>query len=367
MDVVYTDFSKAFDQVVHRILLAKLKGFGFGNHLLQWLQSYLTDRSQIVVIGGEQSERIVPSSGVVQGSILGPLLFVLFINDLLTSLSSSSAFADDLKVFRKINDVTDCHILQREVSKIVEWCNKNRMSLNVKKCAVLSITHKPQKTMFDYHIQNEILERVTTIKDLGVIIDEKMSFEPHVNYICRKAYRMLGFIFRCGKYFSNRSTMLLLYNTLVRSSLEYCTTVWNPIYLKYKDCIERVQRKFTRMYYYKFNMMRPDYDQRLQLLHIHSLEQRRLENDEILLYKIIHKLIDTSLFDQLSFHPHVRPTRHESTRTFYLPNISTNIQQNSPLFRIQYNHDRYFSDFNLFDHNFARFKRSVRNFSINEH
>lgn len=172
---------------------------------------------------------------------------------------------------------------------------------------------------------------------------------------------MLGFIFRCGKYFTNQSSMLLLYNALVRSRLEYCATVWNPIYAKYTDMIERVQRKFTRMFYYTFKMLRPDYDSRLKFLKLHSLQHRRLENDELVLFKIIHHHIDTSLVYKLSFHHYNRFNRHTKSRLFYLPNISTNIEENSPIYRIQNHHDDHFSNLNLMDDNLYSFKKLVRN------
>ena len=111
VDTVYTDFAKAFDKVDHSILLSKLKSSGLSDHLVKWFSTYLRDRSQFVVIGGYKSVRIVPSSGVPQGSILGPLLFIIFINDLLVSLSSCSGFADDLKLYRSISSTHDCELL----------------------------------------------------------------------------------------------------------------------------------------------------------------------------------------------------------------------------------------------------------------
>ncbi len=164
------------------------------------------------------------------------------------------------------------------------------MLLNLKKCAVLSTTHSTNKTIFNYGLNNVVIDRVSSIKDLGVIIDDKLSFTEHVEMISRKSYQMLGFVFRCGKYFRNKSSLLLLYNALVRNRLEYCSSVWNPQYNNAIERIERIQKKFTRMFYFKFNMEnpRPHYDVRLKKLKMHSLETRRLENDEISLFKIIH-------------------------------------------------------------------------------
>lgn len=362
VDTIYTDFSKAFDKVNHQILVGKLRRFGLTNMLLSWFKSYLEDRSQFVVVGGTKSIRIVPTSGVPQGSILGPLLFIIFINDLLATLSSGSGFADDLKIFRKINGTFDCNLLQQDLTRIIEWCEKNKMVVNVKKCAVMSTTFSLNKIQYVYKINNEELERVSIKKDLGVIFDDKLSFNEHIDDITRKSYRMLGFIFRSGKYFKSQLSMRLLYNTLVRNRLEYCSTVWSPFYHNAIDQLERVQKKFTRMFYFKFNLgnPRPHYHVRLKNLHMHSLESRRMENDEIMLFKLMHGHVDSSLQRNLVYHQPLRTTRQKDT--FYLPTMSTNYQHNSPLFRIQRNHDAYFSTFDLQRGSLVMFKKKIRNF-----
>lgn len=205
--------------------MTKLKKFGLSDNMIHWFSTYLRHRCQFVVIGGSKSSKITPTSGVPQGSILGPLMFIIFINDLLASLSSCSGFADDLKLYKSISTVYDCELLQEDLAKVVEWCRRNNMSLNVDKCAVMSTTHSRDKVLFPYTVENEVLKRVAIKKDLGIIIDDKLSFRDHVDDMTRKAYRMLGFIFRCGKYFKSQSSMRLLYSSLVRNRLEYCSTV----------------------------------------------------------------------------------------------------------------------------------------------
>lgn len=362
VDTIYTDFAKAFDKVDHGILLDKLRSHGFSGKIVQWFSTYLRDRSQFVIIGASKSDRINPTSGVPQGSILGPLLFILFINDLLASLSSCSAFADDLKVYKSVSDEYDCLLLQDDIIKIVDWCRVNNMHLNVDKCAVMSTSYSPNKILFQYNIGNDVLKRVDKKKDLGVIIDDRLSFVEHVSDITRKSYRMLGFLFRCGRYFSSQLSMRLLFSSLVLSRLEYCSTVWNPLYANHSDQIERVQKKFTRLFYYKFQIAhpRPEYHVRLKHLKMHSLESRRLENDEIMLYKIVHNLVDTPLCQKLSFHNPTRQTRRKST--FCLPMMTTNYQRNAPLNRIQLNHDIYFGDLNVVGSTLCAYKELVRSF-----
>lgn len=360
VDTVYTDFAKAFDKVDHDKMLFKLRTFGIPENLVQWFSTYLRDRTQFVVIGDSKSDRITPPSGVPQGSILGPLLFIIFINDLLASLSSCSGFADDLKLYKEISSTYDCELLQGDLSKVVEWCRENNMVINVNKCAVMSSTHSRNKIIYPYNIGDEVIKRVSTKKDLGVLLDDKLSFNEHVDDITRKAYRTLGFIFRCGKYFYNQSSMRLLYLSLVRSRLEYCSTVWNPFYAKASDQLERVQKKFSRMYYFKFGIAhpRPPYDTRLKFLKLHSLESRRIENDEIMLYKLMHNAVDSTLSQRVFLHHPTRSTRQSSV--FYLPKMVTNFQENAPIYRIQLNHDVYFNNLDIVGTRPSSFINSVR-------
>lgn len=225
VDTVNTDFAKAFDKVDHTILLSKLSNFGMSPGMINWFSSYLRDRTQVVVIGGYKSDEFVPKSGVPQGSILGPLLFIMFINDLLTSLSGCSGFADDLKLFRSISTSYDCQLLQDDLGTVADWCRRN-----IKKYAIMSLSHSRDKIMFPYTIDGVVLEKVSSKKYLGVVIDDKLSFNEHIDQMVRKSFKMLGFIFRCGRYFTSQSSLRLLYASLVRSRLEYCSSVWSPCY-----------------------------------------------------------------------------------------------------------------------------------------
>jgi hypothetical protein len=231
VDTVYTDFSKAFDRVNHLILLAKISHLGIHGSLYRWFASYLLNRSQFVALYGYDSTPFIMTSGVPQGSNLGPLLFLIYINDLLTIISSEClAFADDLKMYRCVKNNNECKALQNDVDLVIEWCTLNLMKLNVSKCCVISFTKNKSPIIYDYKVLGCKLERVKIVNDLGVTYDSVLSFRPHYDYICGKANRMLAFIIRNAKPFKDTRSWIILYTTLVRSILEYCSSVWSPIY-----------------------------------------------------------------------------------------------------------------------------------------
>lgn len=363
LDTVFTDFSNAFDQVSHQLLLIKLQNFGLKGDVLKWFESYLSGRTQHVVVGGSKSAAVMPMSGVPQGSILGPLLFLMFINDLPDIFSSSSLlFADDTKIFRKICCLNDCYALQSDVQLLTAWCDENQLSLNPEKCSSMSTTCKTKPVSYQYSMSDVPIERKTVKKDLGVKFDNKHSFKAHVNEITKRSYQMIGFIFRSTQHFKRPSSIIKLYFTYVRSRLEYCSSIWNPHYEKYKDQIEKVQRKFTRMMYYRFQWSKPEYNARLEKLKMQSLETRRLQLDEMLLFKIIHGKIDTNLESRISYYQPQRSTRNQFNRTFYLPTQTSNIQRNTPIHRIQNNHDVYFASCDVVNSSQGQYRRIIKSF-----
>lgn len=364
VDTIYTDFSKAFDMVDHRLLIIKLRDIGIGGNLLTWFKSYLSCRSQCVVLGNSRSFIINPSSGVPQGSVLGPLLFLIFVNDLVERLNSKSLqLADDLKISRRIDTVQDCLIMQNDVDTLRSWCSNNRINLNAGKCSVLTMTHKPTKILYDYTIGSVTLSRVTSKKDLGVIFDEKLSFSDHLDKVTRKAYQMLGFIFRSCKRFRNPESIITLYKAYVRSHLEYCSVVWSPIYQNAIDKLEKVQRKFTRMLFRKFNWQKVDYPQRLERLKIPLLESRRYIADEIFLFKVVNHRFSVALDGEVVFFDSGRSTR-QAPRIFYPPVYNSNIESNAPIVRMQLNHDKLFSSVDIFASSLTTFRSRVKDLFV---
>ena len=201
---VYTDFHKAFDSVSHNLLLHKMSAFfGFHGVELRWFSSYLTDRKQRVVLSGVESDWVSVSSGVPQGSILGPSLFIMFINDLPSSLAHSKCvlYADDAKIFKRISSLSDCLDLQRDLASFSEWCCTWKLSLNLSKCFYMNFSLKRSlNVIFDYSLNGYILPCLSQTKDLGVTFSSNMSFSVHITNIVNKALRMLGFVRRTMRH-----------------------------------------------------------------------------------------------------------------------------------------------------------------------
>lgn len=284
---IYTDFEKAFDSVNHNILISKLTEMGLHAKVICWLKSYLKSRQIYVAFNGHKSAPFSPSSGVPQGSVLGPLLFNVFINDLSQILTNFILlFADDLKIYRIIRSLSDLAELQADLDRLHEWTRTNKLRLNISKCCAMSFSNKLSPTQAVYNINGSQLDVVDSMKDLGVTFDSKLSFNEHVNTIVKKAYSMLGFVMRTASRFNDLSCMNFLYNALVRSRLEYNCAVWNPHNITFIDKIEKVQRKYTRHLFYNFKYQKTPYDQRLKILNIMKLEHRREYFDSCLLHRI---------------------------------------------------------------------------------
>lgn len=282
VDVIYTDFSKAFDKVNHSALLNKLNYYGFSDNLVMFFSSYLKDRKQFVSRAGYKSDLISACSGVPQGSNLGPLLFNIFINDLAFLLNCNLLmYADDLKLFSQIEGLQDCVSLQHNLDLLFDWCLSNRLSLNIDKCVVMSYYRVLDPVIFPFKIGNVQLKRTEQFTDLGVIMMRDLSFSEHIYGTVRKAYCTLGFIIRLSNLFREQSTLVLLFKSLVRSRLEFASVIWSPHTATLIDAIEKVQKKFLRYLYYRFfgPLNRPiwyfRYKEMLSVFQFDSLVQRR--------------------------------------------------------------------------------------------
>ncbi len=271
LDVVYLDFMKAFDLVPHKRLLNKINSYGIGQHITTWISSFLTNRFQRVKVNNSFSPWTPVTSGIPQGSVLGPLLFIFYINDLPDDITSDIyIFADDTKLFNRINHPSDALDLQHNLDRLSEWCDKWLLTLHPDKCKVLDIGLR-QRESYTYKINNVTLDHPDEEKDLGVFIDKKLNFNRHMGVKINKANNILGAIRRTFTYL-DKTSLLQLYTGLVRPHLEYANPVWSPRYMKDIRAIENVQRRATKLIPELSDM---PYEDRLRELSLPTLAYRR--------------------------------------------------------------------------------------------
>lgn len=197
-------------------------------------------------INGLLSDTAAVTSGVPQGSHLGPLLFILFLNDIYNYISYSKflLYADDLKIYSSIS-CNDDHIkLQSDLNQVSNYFARNRLKLNVSKCHLVRFTRNTVNIFHSsYSINGSPLEMSSEMPDLGVIYDSEMNFSPPISNMVNRAYRMLGFVQRICKDFSHISTYILLYKSLIRCHVEYCIPILDPHYINQVNAVERIQKK----------------------------------------------------------------------------------------------------------------------------
>ena len=297
-DSIYLDFAKAFDKVDLELLMLKLKRYGFHGKLLSWIQSFLSHRQQVVVVNGVHSDSAEVLSGVPQGSVLGPLLFILFINDLEMAVSSSrvSFFADDTRVSKLIGCTEDCLTLQADLDSILEWSRQNNMKLHEQKFELLNHLHNKRSHSSElpffmetllYKVSSEdTLYPVDTVRDLGVMVSSDLSWSTHIGNMVNKARSTLSWVLSVFKT-RDKTVMTTLYKSLVRSLLEYCCPLWDPVKVTEIQLLEGVQRTFTSR---NGGMENMNYWERLSHLKIMSLQRRRERYTIIMMWKILNNV-----------------------------------------------------------------------------
>ena len=309
-DVVYFDFSKAFDSVNHDIVLYKLKNnFKINGLLLKLFTDYLRDRRQCVVIGGSKSAYRTVASGVPQGSILGPLLFVLFINDMHENINPGTKmalYADDTKIYREIKCYNDHVILQQDIDALFQWSLVNKMAFNPQKCKVLPVTlgspfywqvSLPFLEKFPYCLGDVCLDHVDYEKDLGVIVTGRLSWTKQCETLRSRASSRLGLLRRTCHFVKNPQQRRVLYLALVRSQFEHCSVVWGPSSNTIFARLESIQRRAVRWIlsepYRNYDEL--SYLTKLRTLDLLPIEFKFVHTDLSLFHKIIHRFVNIQL------------------------------------------------------------------------
>ena len=285
----------------HARLLVKLESYGIKGKLLEWIKAFLTNRKQRVVVNSSKSEWCDVSSGVPQGSVLGPVLFLVYINDIEDSIVNMlRLFADDTKLFSPINSDSDIEELQHDNEKLEDWSDKWLLRFNIGKCCTLHYGYNNPNHTYEMH-ENGLpkdIRNSETEKDLGITFDTDLKFRRHISDCINKGNRVTGLIRRSFLHITSKS-FNKLYKTLIRPHLEYGNVIWSPRYKRDIEAIEMVQKRATELVYNVRNM---SYCDRLKALRLPSLTYRRFRGDMIQVYKLLHNLedIDYNRFFQLS-------------------------------------------------------------------
>ena len=334
-DVIIMDFAKAFDKVSHWRLMIKLKNYGITGPLNKWIESFLFDRTQRVVCGGEYSEWAPVQSGVPQGSVIGPILFLMYINDLPEEIGATvRLFADDTIMYLTMTKEDDATALQQDLDKLAAWEEKWKMEFHPDKCSILRITRSKTPKIFDYKLHGQTLSSEPDTKYLGVTIDSHLSWNSHIDNVTKKANGSLAFL-RRNLQISQQHIKTNAYTTLVRPQLEYAAAVWDPYTQQKQKQLEMVQRRAAR---YVCNTYDPEASvtEMIQQLGWRSLQQRA-DIRLIYLYKSIHGLVALDLSDDLN--TLTRASRHCHPMAFHIPSETKKYVQKSFLPRtiVQWN------------------------------
>ena len=317
-DLIVMDFSKAFDKVDHNLLTYKLFKLGIDIKSVSWITSFLKNRSQTVAVEGYKSLSVPVMSGVPQGSVLGPCLFLAYINDLPDSLKSRvRLFADDTIVYLTINSKSDPETLQNDLLTLEKWEENWSMEFNADKCEVIRISKKKNNIIYPYKLHNTELKTTNNAKYLGVTLSNDFKFSTHIDNVSSKANNTLKFIKR-NVQTNNTKIKETAYNTYVRPQLEYCSSIWHPWQQAQTYKIERVQRAAARYVLNNYDFT-SSVTEMLQFLNWQTLHQRRINTSLILLYKILNNLIAVD-------HHHLIPIKNLN---FHVPFSRTLYHQNS--------------------------------------
>ena len=288
IDIIYLDFAKAFDKVPHLRLLNKLEGHGISGKVLNWIQNWLTNRQQRVVLNGNVSEWLPVKSGVPQGSVLGPTCFVIFINDLDEVLNLVDGFvykfADDTKYGRTVRSEEDQMCMQNNINNLLNWADRWQMSFNELKCKIMHIgKNNPQYSYYmgGYAPGGTVLKVVQEEKDLGVMISNSLKPYAQCAKAAKTANSVLGQMSRSFHY-RDKDTWIRLYKIFVRPHLELCVQAWCPWYVKDIELLESIQKRALNMV---VGLNSTSYEDKLKEICLPSLQERRVRGDMIQTWK----------------------------------------------------------------------------------
>ena len=329
--LLFLDLRKAFDSVPHVPLLQHLKNIGLDHHILQWVMSYLLNRKQYVVVEGASSDITSVVSGVPQGSVLGPLLFLTYLNSVnslvLTEGTQITMYADDILLVKPIRGTEDYTYLQKDITSITDCIQHLHLSMNVAKCKYIIATKKRQPDVPPAGLQlgGVIIEQVKQYRYLGVLVNEHISWSEHIKQLCSKVRKLIGMLYRQFYTWADTSTLITIYLTCIRPHLEYAAQLWDPYNKKDIELLESVQKFACKVCLKCWDM---DYQNMLHCLDIPPLSVRRRYLKLITMFNIVN---GQSFFPPGIFEPQSPSynSRHRSSQNFCRPRSRTNYLQSS--------------------------------------
>jgi molybdopterin converting factor small subunit len=301
-DCIYLDYRKAFDSVPHERLLSKLYALGIRGKLHCWIRSFLSGRRQRVRVENSLSSWRPVTSGIPQGSVLGPTLFLCFINDLPKVVKGRVAlFADDTKLYGTSEKEDEISSLQKDVDELYKWSTQWQLPFNEEKCKVIYYGRHNKRNV--YHMNNKPIATAEEEKDLGVLFDESMDYARHINSVTKKANSRVGLVRRCFRSLDEKP-FKTLYKSLIRPVVEYASSVAHPVHTKEEDKLEGVQRRASKL---PSRLKDLSYSERLHELKLPTLRYRRKRADVLQTWRILHN--EDDIEEEKFFH------RNDDTRT----------------------------------------------------
>lgn len=331
--VVFLDFKRAFETINRQLLILKLKRYGLGSKIIEWFESYLDSRKQVVKYGETVSSEQLTTYGVPQGTVLGPNLFILYINDIVHHIKDSNIqlFADDTILYVVGSDVQNViNIINIELENVLKWLNMNSLYINVNKTKFMIIKSKLSRLDTENHvdvlINNIRIDQVNEIKYLGVIIDEHLSFSNHAIYVANKVIKKANLIGRAGQDMSIY-TKLTIYKTIILPHFNFCSTV---LFLLNNQELQILQKRQNRVMRHILNCnRRTSIKLMLDTLNLLSVRQIIYLNTLIFIYKIVHNMVPIHLLQNCTFVREIHDYNTRGSQNFYIPTVKHNYSQKS--------------------------------------
>lgn len=359
---VFLDFSKAFDTVDHGILFKKLEHYGIRGLALDFVKSYLRNRYQYVSINNINSKNEQITCGVPQGSILGPILFLLYINDIsnVSSQLFTICFADDSNVFVCDNQMHRAiEILNNELTKLVVWLDVNKLSLNINKSNFIIFSRRPINDDCNIIIKGTSLERLYETKFLGVIIDDTLSWKSHTLYVKNKISKNLGLIYKAKKYVKPES-LLTLYYTFIYPYLMYCLEIWGKTFMSYLDPIFKLQKRIVRLItgskIYNENTL-PMFKE-LKMLNLMELYYYKVI---LILYKVENNDLPVSILNFFTRNSDVHDHATRQSNRLHFSSLTYEYEKRTLVYNVIKVSNKIPTDFK-FDVKYTTFKKTVKSY-----